>query len=279
EMGGGGRNSTAGGLTTTPGTGAGNVISGNGNPFGTDYGSGVLIYDQNFAGTSDNVIEGNIIGLDRTGTKATDTNGASLGNTDGVLIVSANHITIGGSVTGARNVISNNAVSGVRVGESSDDVIAGNYIGTDVTGEIAMGNAYGHGSVSGGIWLQSLNSNILIGGTTPDGRNVISGNTTGISVTWASNSQIEGNYIGTDATGNAPLGNHYVGIALTGESDGGANNILVGGLTSTPGTGAGNVISGNSGGGVLVGGKSSGKVLEGNVNGLAANGTALGDGG
>jgi len=99
---GGATGNSVGGLTGTPGTGAGNVISGNG--------GGVFVGD---VGTSGNVVEGNIIGLDATGTKAADVNGASLGNaSDGVAVFYATEITIGGTTSGARNVISNNAVSG-----------------------------------------------------------------------------------------------------------------------------------------------------------------------
>jgi hypothetical protein len=263
---------TVGGLTGTPGTGAGNVISGNGN-LGPGDSGGVLIFDFTDAGTSSNVVDGNIIGLDATGTKTKDVSGASFANPDGVLIAHANHITIGGTVAGARNVISNNAVSGVRVGESSDDVIAGNYIGTDVTGKAAMGNALGNGNTTGGIWLQSLNSNILISGTTPDARNVISGNgRSGIAVTGALTSQIEGNYIGTDACGNFDLGNQGFGIDL----EAGSNNVI-GGVTSNPGTGAGNVISANRFIGVFFGNGSSGSMVEGNLIGLAANDAPLGN--
>jgi parallel beta-helix repeat protein len=268
---GGATGNTVGGLTSTPGTGAGNVISGNGSPAGTDFGSGVFIGDLNtgFVGTSDNLVEGNILGLDHTGTKAVDADGASLANTDGVLVWYANHITI------SDNVISNNIISGVRFGGSSDDVVAGNYIGTDVTGEVALGNAIDYGGVSGGIDLQSLNSNILIGGTTPDARNIISGNgVANIAVSGASNSPIEGNYIGTDATGNIALRNPFYtyGILMSGS----AHNNTIGGLTSTPGTGAGNIISGNSGDGVLIAAGSSSSV-SGNLIGLTANGSPLGN--
>ena len=54
--------------------------------------------------------------------------------------------------------------------------------------------------------------------------------------------RVQGNYIGTNAAGNAPLGNGR-GIDVLGSV---LADITIGGLTSTPGTGAGNVISGNS---------------------------------
>jgi hypothetical protein len=113
---GGAANNAIGGLTNTPGVGAGNVISGNNfnppfvdGPFavGTS-GSGVLIRD---GGSSGNVVEGNIIGLDATGTHSRDANGVPLGNAGGVAVLAASNNTIGGTVAGARNIISNNVAT------------------------------------------------------------------------------------------------------------------------------------------------------------------------
>src|SRR5207302_5261118 len=84
----------------------------------------------------------------------------------------------------------------------------------------------------------------------------------------------KGNYIGTTADGLHALGNRFYGVRI----DGGANN-TVGGLTASPGTGPGNVISGNGAGvgtpvGVsIIGATGTGNLVEGNILGLGADGS------
>ena len=57
--------------------------------------------------------------------------------------------TIGGTDAAARNIISGNAANGVGIGgggntpqQPDQNVIEGNYIGTDVTGMVALGNRF-----------------------------------------------------------------------------------------------------------------------------------------
>jgi hypothetical protein len=106
------------------------------------------------------------------------------------------------------------------------NVVEGNYLGTDVTGTLRMGNSVG-------VFVLSGSNNNRIGGTTAAQRNLISGNDAGV---WlgGSNNVVLGNYIGTDVTGTAPLGNGY-GLQI-----GGSDN-LIGGTTAE----ARNLISGN----------------------------------
>src|SRR5205823_13017522 len=83
-----------------------------------------------------NLIEGNYIGTDATGT-------FSLGNVArGVFLGESEKNTIGGTTAGARNVISGNFLNGVDItGQfSSHNVVQGNYIGTDASGTVAVGN-------------------------------------------------------------------------------------------------------------------------------------------
>ncbi|HLL87669.1 MAG TPA: hypothetical protein VK324_00035, partial [Tepidisphaeraceae bacterium] len=141
--------------------------------------------------------------------------------------------TVGGTTPAARNVIAGNQY-GIRL--LANSVVQGNYIGTDPSGTMAHANVYG---------VELHGNNATIGGTTAEARNVISGNTVGISGLASGTSllaRVLGNYIGTDATGAAPLGNG-VGIDLrssfTAGTDIGAN---------VPG--GGNVIAYNSGAGV-----------------------------
>ena len=81
---------------------------------------------------------------------------------------------------------------------------------------------------------------------------------------------VAGNFIGTNAAGNGPLGNLQQGILITTHA---ANN-TVGGVTATPGTGAGNVISANQFSGVVTLGTSN-NLIAGNIVGLNAGGTAI----
>ena len=108
--------------------GAPNLISGNGN--------GVQISDTDATG---NVVIGNLIGTDVSGTIA-------LGNnSSGVVILFSPDNTIGGTASGAGNVISASVGDGVYIQgtDATGNLLHGNWIGTDVTGTIAMGNSEG----------------------------------------------------------------------------------------------------------------------------------------
>jgi titin len=248
---------TIGGTTES----ARNVISGN------DH-TGVQI--RGFDATG-NTILGNYIGTDVSGTMA-------LGNRSiGVRLHGASGSTIGGLNPAARNLISGNGVTGVvpsagiMLSDATGNSIVGNYIGTDVTGNVALRNS------TDGIFLTLGASNNTIGGTEEGAQNVISGNGgdwggAGIRImSWmtpaedTSGNTILGNYIGTDATGTAALGNVSQGIVI----DDASNNI-VGGAAA----GAGNVISA-SGVGVWIGEWDgvNGNLVLGNLIGTDVTGT------
>ena len=222
-----------------------NLLSGNGQ-------SGVNVAGATATG---NKVVGNYIGVNATGA-------AALGNTlFGVLIAAGSNNTIGGATAGERNLISGNNGPGVRIfSTATGNKVAGNYIGTDVTGAAALGNA------SDGVTITG--SNNTVGGTTAGERNLISGNKRiGVFISGASGTgnKVIGNYIGTDATGAAALGNVSDGVQITGP------NNLVGGVTA----GERNLISGNTRVGVLIAGASgtANKVL-GNYIGTNVSGTA-----
>src|SRR5690606_1460114 len=101
---------------------------------------------------------------------------------------------------GARNVIASSVNEGIDV-NGYDNVVQGNFVGTDVSGTVALGNRYG-------IRVQGTGN--LIGGTTATARNLISGNRSGgvwISGLRTFDNFIQGNFIGTDFSGVNPLGN------------------------------------------------------------------------
>lgn len=214
-----------GGLTTMPGTGSGNVISGNTH--------GVAIYGESADG---NTVHGNLIGTTATGT-------APLGNADvGVWILSGGDGNlVGGSSPSARNVMADNA-RGVAVFDASTlNDIWGNYIGTDITGTLDLGNIHG-------ITLAYGSSSTTVGGAAAGKRNVISGNTDGVvlgeSVASTTSNTISGNYIGTDASGTSDLGNSSNGVLIQAGSTGN----VVGGT----GANEGNTIAYNDADGVFV---------------------------
>jgi hypothetical protein len=228
--------------------GAGNVIAAN-NSEGITLGSGAT-------GT---LIQGNLIGTDATGTLGLGNNG------EGVLVFTPNN-TIGGTTTGARNVISANAFNGIQldaVGGSGNRIL-GNFIGTDATGTNALGNA-GHG-------IQVNAADNTIGGTDPGAGNVISANDPsgfGVVIGGASTTGtlIQGNLIGTDVTGTVALGNGF-GVGI----DDSASNNTVGGLAAE----ARNLISGNINANVLITNGASANLVAGNYIGTNVTGdTAL----
>jgi hypothetical protein len=232
-----------------------NIISGNNN-------QGVLIDD----GASANVVAGSYIGTDVTGASRLGNNGG------GVVLYDAPSNTVGGSTSGAGNVISANGNDGILVSSASggagsrSTVIQGNILGLDAQGIIGLGNGNNGVEVAYG-------SGTLVGGTKAAQRNVISGNIAGV---YLQNSAIgvavQGNDIGTYARGFKAIGNQFDGVLLSGDSN------TVGGTLS----GAGNVISGNGRDGVSDGvyaGTVGNNTIEGNFIGTDSTGTvALGNG-
>jgi hypothetical protein len=139
---------------------------------------------------------------------------------------------------------------------NGDTVIEGNFIGTDPTGTTATIPVY---IDEVGIDEESVGA--TIGGTTPQARNVISGNNAGVLLFTAKNTVVEGNFIGTDHTGTAPLGNLEGVLGLL------APGTIIGGT----GPGAANVISGNVKGAEF--NDSTQVVVEGNFIGTDVTGT------
>ena len=200
---------------------------------------------------TNNVIQGNYIGVDMAGN--------AWRNFTGIILSNASGNVIGGTTAAARNVVSGNQFHGISI-FGSNNVIQGNFIGTNPAGTAAIPNGIN------GVEISSAPAtNNLIGGTAPGAGNLISGNQRGISINPGGNT-VQGNLIGTDVTGTKKVPN------LTGIQSGGSNN-LIGGLTP----GARNVISGNDGDGITFGG--DGSRLQGNFIGTDITGTLpLGNG-
>jgi hypothetical protein len=222
--------------------GAGNVISGNVTST-TAQSQGFAVVQVDGGGTDGNVIAGNFIGTDPTGKTKLGNGGA------GVLIDSAAAMTtIGGTTTGARNIISGNLGDGIDIiSGATKTSVAGNYIGINSLGTVPLGNA------RAGVVITAPGN--TIGGTTSAARNIISANKfAGLQIvtTTATGNLVEGNYIGTNNVGSttsaSTLGNQLDGVQIYG----GAANNTIGGQTATPGTGPGNVISNNAAAGIYI---------------------------
>ena len=139
------------------------------------------------------------LGVDAAGTSATP-------NSQAISLASTTFL-IGGPTAADRNIISGNSGWGIFIGSATGGTIQNNYIGTDITGTVALPNGTG-------VTIQGGNgSGILVGG--PGTGNLISGNTAdGLDVGFfAVDVTIQGNLIGTDVNGTAALPN-ALGIGI-----------------------------------------------------------------
>jgi titin len=197
------------------GPGEGNVLSGN-----IEIGVYIEACDSN-------LVIGNLIGPDATGTGSLDTGGILFqGNGIEVNTVSA-YNRIGGNAPGERNIISGNRVYGmIYYGNVSNNPLIGNYIGTDITGNVALPNATGI-CVDGGSNHNKIENNVLSG-------NISYG--IFIVTTGTYYNEMYGNLIGTNAAGTDSIPND-IGLLL----GGGARYNIIGGT----GAGQRNLISGN----------------------------------
>lgn len=170
-------------------------------------------------------MQGNFIGTDVTGSAALGNGGTGI-----VIHDNASNNTVGGKKASERNIISGNGFRGAWL-MSSNNTVSGNYIGTNVTGRVALGNSDVGLVIEGGAQFNK------IGGTKSGERNIISAS--GHFGVWilGSNNTISGNYIGTNAPGTRALGNGWSGIEIHSN----AVNNIIGGTSS----GAGNLIYGN----------------------------------
>jgi len=206
-----------------------------------------------------NTIQSNYLGTDTAGN-------AALGNgLDGVRVLSSNNL-IGGGIPAVRNVISGNGIGVVISANATGNVVRGNYIGTNAAGTARLGNVVGV-LISGGA------RNNMIGGATMGALNVISGNSgNGIVIndSGSTGNKVQGNFIGTDPTGNVALANSLSGVVVNH-----TNGTLVGGDIEPER----NIISGNGGSGISISLGASGCQVRGNFIGTKFNGTSpLGNG-
>jgi len=179
-------------------------------------------------------ISANIIGQNNTGTSA-------LGNYQGIHIGDSHEAYVGGVNP---NYITSSTDAGIVFASSSPAIIEGNVIGRSLTGVIAgMSNLYG-------VLVQSPNS--VIGSSLP---NVIVNSTSHgifISEETADGTEINVNYIGTDASLTVGIGNDGDGIHIEDADD------------TEIGVAAGNTIIGNTQAGIYLTGSVEGSVISNN---------------
>jgi len=223
-----------------------NVIAGNNR-------EGVFVFGLN---ATNNLILGNYIGLNATGTVAV------ANSINGVLLSNAPLNTVGGTVAGAGNLIGGNSQAGVRIE------------GTNATGNLVVGNTIGLGITGADLGNNGDGVHVLnapgnrTGGALPGERNVISGNNgDGIEVNGlsSSNNLVLGNYIGPDSDGTLDRRNGVNGIFINN-----APGTTIGGATA----GEANLISRNQSDGIEINGLSASNTLVlGNWIGLDVTGT------
>src|SRR5262249_14302731 len=170
-----------------------NIISGNQNAITLNVGTGS-------PGSFGNVIEGNYIGTDPSGTQVVPHSVGGISFGPGV-----DDNIIGGTVPGAGNVISGQGDFGIALFGASSNLIQGNLIGTDKTGTVALGNDENNNPIGwSGINIENFGgavaNNNTLGGTTAGAGNTIAFNRgDGVDIDSGTGSSILGNSIFSNA--------------------------------------------------------------------------------
>lgn len=207
------------------------------------------------SGSHDNIIAGCYIGC------AADGKTRLRNRLSGIECVrGSHHNTIGGTNARYRNVISGNGTYGIRIEDSHDNLIIGNFIGVDKTGLAALPN----GDVPkqqncAGIMLSYSAKNNRIGNATPAGRNILSGNQrSGLRIEWSGSDAniVQGNYLGLGVDGKTRVANGEAGLVI----GRGSRDNLIGGDS----TACANIISGNYSSGVQFARASYKNIFKGN---------------
>jgi hypothetical protein len=151
-------------------------------------------------------VEGCYLGTDIGGTQAAVITPGGRGS--GVRLQGQGPYRIGGSSPAQRNLLSGMFTAVVQQALTEGLVIQGNLIGTDVSGSTPIGNTN-----EALQFLQGTLRNAQIGGTDAAARNVIAASGFAAMTFFGQGSapfagtRIEGNYLGTDASGTRALGN------------------------------------------------------------------------
>ena len=137
----------------------------------------------------------------------TDASGAGIGPVSvngGITVANAAGLLI------AANLVSGTSTDGIGLNSSPGSFVVGNLVGTNAAGDSIVPGTGAFGiSVSNSL-------DAVIGGTTPDARNVVVLGAAQEGIYVDTNTHVVGNFVGTDVTGTKPLGNTTIGVALNG---------------------------------------------------------------
>ncbi len=204
-------------------------------------------------GSSENVVRGNYVGLDPTGSVALPNAG------NDIVLYDSTANTIGGTTAASRNVVTGGpdptiASVGIAsnidpdpVTNASDNLVSGNYLGTDASGNVGLGPA----GVS--LFILDASNNTIGGGAgnvIADSDGVFAVGVRPLALAATANT-ISNNTIGVGADGATALGHAGPGVRIYGP--GAAANSVVGntirnnriGVVVREDAGSGNTISQN----------------------------------
>ncbi|MEI7594975.1 MAG: T9SS type A sorting domain-containing protein [Bacteroidota bacterium] len=185
---------------------------------------GIQVYGVN---AKYNKFVGNYLGCNYDGTQRK-------GNYNAIEIISgANYNQVGGRLPEERNLVSGNEYAGIRISDAHHNLVINNFVGVNRTGTEELHNY-------DGITVEGAGAYNQIGGDSVCERNVTSGNVAyGVDIFGVGciGNVVQGNFIGTDATGSYAIPNTY-GLLFDDRS----HQNMVGGYNP----GEGNLISGNT---------------------------------
>jgi CSLREA domain-containing protein len=207
--------------------------------------------------TTGATLTGNLIGIKPDGT-------AALPNNDAVTVSETAGTRIGGPEPGDGNVISGNTGRAIAAAASTtvnrpvqDLVVQGNFIGTDPSGLIDLGNGGTGIDMAGDVRSSLIEGNTISGN---GGMGILLRDFAPWNLVGPSDTAIRGNRIGVGTDGSS-IPNAFQGISIGGGSELPILGTEVGGTSGlTPGgacTGDCNVIAGNASSGVYVDGEQS----------------------
>lgn len=138
-----------------------------------------------------------------------------------VVLTTSNAISVpfGLQITGGGSTVQGLVLNGfstcVLLAQKGGNIVAGNFFGVNPDGVTPAPRLTGTG-----VYVDTTNSNNLIGGPTPAARNLLSAMSTGVEIrgagpTFASTTAVEGNFIGTDRHGTNALGNAVAGVTIS----------------------------------------------------------------
>lgn len=213
---------------------------------------------QCLTGSQDNLIQGNYIGIQADGVTAQIFDNNAFGSSS----LSGSGNLLGGTVTGARNLILN----WMRVLGDNNQIL-GNYIGTNAAGTAAaLAPQPTMPPITSFEMITVYGNENRIGGTAANASNLIAGlSYSGIRLVGKGN-RVIGNLFGLQSDGVSPLGNQGAAVISNIENFIGGTNSGEGNIIAYNGTGvAGGIIRGNS---IYA---NQGPGIDSSMNGFSAN--------